>query len=216
MASGQRPAASSHFSVHVRAVGAGRFFQSLRRCARCKQGSHCALTCMESELGAKSQYRCRPPCRQIGLSCRCAGPVSGLRRRPPARPSRPPGPRGRGGQMAWELNGKGAIPRCASCVYSKCSARDSTDIDFNGQRNGQLHSARRSVEDRLTAIRRRADNCPCAVWQPAPSVAGRQRWGIRAGRERRLAIRSRRAHKAIVIIAAEGRIQPVRHSTRYL
>ena len=103
-----------------------------------------------------------------------------------------------------------------SCVYSKCSARDSTDIDFNGQRNGQLHSARRSVEDRLTAIRRRADNCPCAVWQPAPSVAGRQRWGIRAGRERRLAIRSRRAHKAIIIIAAEGRIQPVRHSTRYL
>ena len=72
------------------------------------------------------------------------------------------------------------------------------------------------VEDRLTAIRRRADNCPCAVWQPAPSVAGRQRWGIRAGRERRLAIRSRRAHKAIIIIAAEGRIQPVRHSTRYL
>ena len=123
---------------------------------------------------------------------------------------------GEGGQMAWELNGKGAIPRCASCVYSKCSARDSTDIDFNGQRNGQLHSARRSVEDRLTAIRRRADNCPCAVWQPAPSVAGRQRWGIRAGRERRLAIRSRRAHKAIIIIAAEGRIQPVRHSTRYL
>ena len=87
VASGQRPAASSHFSVHVRAVGAGRFFQSLRRCARCKQGSHCALTCMESELGAKSQYRCRPPCRQIGLSCRCAGPVSGLRRRPPARPA---------------------------------------------------------------------------------------------------------------------------------
>ena len=42
------------------------------------------------------------------------------------------------------------------------------------------------------------------------------RWGIRAGRERRLAIRSRRAHKAIIIIAAEGRIQPVRHSTRYL
>ena len=39
----------------------------------------------------------------------------------------------------------------ASCVYSKCSARDSTDIDVNGQRNGQLHSARRSVEDRLTA-----------------------------------------------------------------
>ena len=36
-------------------------------------------------------------------------------------------------------------------VYSKCSARDSTDIDFNGQRNGQLQSARRSVEDRLTA-----------------------------------------------------------------
>ena len=68
-----------------------------------------------------------------------------------------------------------------SCVYNKCSARDSTDIDFNGQRNGQLHSARRSVEDRLTAIRRRADNCPCAVWHPAPSVAGRQRWGIKGG-----------------------------------
>ena len=116
----------------------------------------------------------------------------------------------------YQLERRPPTPVAGAAGHSRCSARDSTDIDFNGQRNGQLHSARRSVEDRLTAIRRRADNCPCAVWQPAPSVAGRQRWGIRAGRERRLAIRSRRAHKAIIIIAAEGRIQPVRHSTRYL
>ena len=57
----------------MRAVGAGRFFQSLRRCARCKQDSHCALTRVASELGAKFQCRSRPPCRRIGLSYRCAG-----------------------------------------------------------------------------------------------------------------------------------------------
>ena len=95
------------------------------------------------------------------------------------------------------------------------SWRGSAATCFRSDQHQDSGTARR-VEDRLTAIRRRADNCPCAVWQPAPSVAGRQRWGIRAGRERRLAIRSRRAHKAIIIIAAEGRIQPVRHSTRYL
>ena len=58
---------------HVRAVGAGRFFQSLRRCAHCKQDSRCALTRVASELGAKFQCRSRPPCRRIGLSYRCAG-----------------------------------------------------------------------------------------------------------------------------------------------
>ena len=51
----------------------GVFFQSLRRCAHCKQDSRCALTRVASELGAKFQCRSRPPCRRIGLSYRCAG-----------------------------------------------------------------------------------------------------------------------------------------------
>ena len=112
--SSQWPAASGQQPAHIFQYMCGPwergvFFQSLRHCARCKQGSHCALTCMESELGAKSQYRCRPPCRQLGLSFRCAGPVSGLR----PGPAGPQGHEGGEGQMAWELNGKGAIPRCA-------------------------------------------------------------------------------------------------------
>ena len=74
--SSQWPVASSQLTFFSTCAGRGErgvFFQSLRRCARCKQDSRCALTRVASELGAKFQCRSRPPCRRIGLSYRCAG-----------------------------------------------------------------------------------------------------------------------------------------------
>ena len=76
--SSQWPAASGQQPAHIFQYMCGPwergvFFQSLRRCAHCKQDSRCALTRVASELGAKFQCRSRPPCRRIGLSYRCAG-----------------------------------------------------------------------------------------------------------------------------------------------
>ena len=138
MASGQRPAASSHFPVHVRAVGAGVFFQSLRHCARCKQGSHCALTCMESELGAKS-----PPVRRwrrLWLRV-CAAPLEACHR-----------PRVSADAVAGGVAIRGS------------RSRDNRGSGYPGERRAQ----RPGEQQRLAQRKRRVLGLPSSAVEPHP------------------------------------------------